>query len=40
MQNGPGNADFGGKAPMALTDLQVKQASPKVRDWKISDGGE
>ncbi len=24
---------------MALTDLQVKQASPKERDWKFSDGG-
>ncbi|KLE34085.1 tyrosine-type recombinase/integrase [Aurantiacibacter luteus] len=24
---------------MALSDLQVKQASPRERDWKISDGG-
>ena len=24
---------------MALTDLQLKQASPKERDWKLSDGG-
>ncbi|MXO57949.1 hypothetical protein GRI89_00100, partial [Altererythrobacter salegens] len=24
---------------MALTDLQLKQACPKDRDWKICDGG-
>lgn len=24
---------------MALTDLQVKQASPRERDWKLADGG-
>lgn len=24
---------------MALTDLQLKQAAPRERDWKISDGG-
>jgi len=24
---------------MALTDLQVKQAAPRERDWKLSDGG-
>lgn len=24
---------------MALTDLQVKQATPRERDWKLSDGG-
>lgn len=24
---------------MALTDLQVKQAAPRVRDWKLSDSG-
>jgi hypothetical protein len=24
---------------MALTDLQVKQATPRERDWKIADGG-
>ncbi|BDI59538.1 tyrosine-type recombinase/integrase [Qipengyuania nanhaisediminis] len=24
---------------MALTDLQLKQAAPRTRDWKLSDGG-
>jgi integrase len=24
---------------MALTDLQLKQATPRTRDWKLSDGG-
>ncbi|WP_057882465.1 tyrosine-type recombinase/integrase [Tsuneonella troitsensis] len=24
---------------MALTDLQLKQATPRERDWKLSDGG-
>ena len=24
---------------MALTDLQVKQATPRERDWKLADGG-
>lgn len=24
---------------MALTDLQLKQAAPRERDWKLSDGG-
>ena len=24
---------------MALTDLQLKQAAPRERDWKLSDSG-
>ena len=27
------------RPPMAAADIQLKQAAPRERDWKLSDGG-